>query len=200
MASIQRLQLQLKKAGTGGGLGGLEGRVAAVQLLLLSPQFGRALAIHNKVQAVRSRTAPRPVTNAQTALRDCLDALGGSQSAYAVELASLLTGYELEALMIAHDGVAASLPADSTTPTPSTAETIPQTSLSDNHYREDNIKIIKIEKSTEPLGATVRNEGDAVVIGKFLLYYFIVSSCEFIILHIKMYHNYYKSETSFRRV
>ncbi|XP_022904823.1 protein PALS1 isoform X2 [Onthophagus taurus] len=165
VAAVQRLQTQLKKAGTGRGLGGLEGRVAAVQSLLLSPQFGRALAIHNKVQAVRSRTAPRPTCNAQSALRDCLDAISNKQSAYAVELATLLTGYEFEALMVAHDGIAATLPEDSTTPTPSTAETIPQCSLQD-HYREDNIKIIKIEKSTEPLGATVRNEGDAVVIGR----------------------------------
>lgn len=71
--------------------------------------------------------------------------------------------------MIAHDGVASTLPEDSTTPTPSTAETITQ-SLPDC-YREDNIKIIKIEKSTEPLGATVRNEGDAVVIGMLFVCY-----------------------------
>lgn len=66
--------------------------------------------------------------------------------------------------MVAHDGVASTLPADSTTPTSSTADSIPQ-SIADRRYGEDNIKIIKIEKSTEPLGATVRNEGDAVVIG-----------------------------------
>lgn len=164
VAAVQRLQLQLKKAGTGGGLGGLEGRVAAVQSLLLSPQFGRALAVHNKVQAVRSRTAHRSTVNAQAALRDCLDALGSSQSAYAVELATLLTGYELEALMVAHDDVASTLPADSTTPTLPPTETIPQT-LPDQ-YGSDNIKIIKIEKSTEPLGATIRNDGDAVVVGR----------------------------------
>lgn len=68
--------------------------------------------------------------------------------------------------MVAHDGVASTLPADSTTPTPSTAETIPTSSVADHRYGEDNIKIIKIEKSTEPLGATVRNEADAVVVGK----------------------------------
>lgn len=33
----------------------------------------------------------------------------------------------------------------------------------------DTIKIIKIEKTNEPLGATVRNEGDAVIIGWLLL-------------------------------
>lgn len=166
MASVQRLQLQLKKAGAGGGLAGLEGRVAAVQSLLLSPQFGRALAVHNKVQSVRSKTTPRPPATAQVALRDCLDALGTSQSAYAVELATLLTGYELEALMLAHDGVATILPPDSTAATPLTSSE-PAT-LPGDHYGEENIKVIKIEKSTEPLGATVRNEGDAVVIGRIV--------------------------------
>jgi MAGUK p55 subfamily protein 5 len=167
VASVQRLQLQLKKAGAGGGLGGLEGRVAAVQSLLLSPQFGRALAVHNKVQTVRSRTTPRPAPTAQTALRDCLDALANSQSSYAVELASLLTGYELEALMVAHDGVASTLPADSTSPGVPVVEPPPQ-AVPDHRFQEENIKIIKIEKSTEPLGATVRNEGEAVVIGEWV--------------------------------
>lgn len=35
----------------------------------------------------------------------------------------------------------------------------------------DNIKIIRIEKTNEPLGATVRNEGDAVIIGDSFFYY-----------------------------
>lgn len=65
--------------------------------------------------------------------------------------------------MLAHDGVASVLPPDSTSPAPQTTEA-PQ-SLP-GHYGGENIKIIKIEKSTEPLGATVRNEGDAVVIGR----------------------------------
>ncbi|XP_056634889.1 protein PALS1 isoform X3 [Diorhabda sublineata] len=167
VASIQRLQLQLKKAGTGGGLGGLEGRIAAIQSLLLSPQFGQALAVHNKVQSVRSRTTPRATPTAQTALRDCLDAISHSQCAYTVELAALLTGYEFEALLMAHDGVASILPPDSTSPTPSTAETLPL-SVIDRRYGENNIKVIKIEKSTEPLGATVKNDGDAVVIGRVI--------------------------------
>ncbi|CAG9856278.1 unnamed protein product [Phyllotreta striolata] len=167
VASIQRFQLQLKKACSSGGLGGLEGRIAAIQSLLLSPQFGRALAVHNKVQSVRSRTTPRPLPNAQTALKDCLDTIGHSQSAYAMELVALLTGYEFEALMAAHDGVASTLPTDSTSPTPSTAETVP-ISMTDRRYGENNIKVIKIEKSTEPLGATVKNDGDAVVVGRVI--------------------------------
>lgn len=68
--------------------------------------------------------------------------------------------------MVAHDGVASKLPEDSTTPVPLQIDTAPQ-SLPD-HYRDGNIKIIKIEKTNEPLGATVRNEGDAVVIGRIV--------------------------------
>lgn len=36
----------------------------------------------------------------------------------------------------------------------------------------DNIKIIRIEKTNEPLGATVRNEGDAVIIGNSRFFFF----------------------------
>lgn len=71
MASLQRLQLQLKKASTGAlGRGGLEGRVAAVQSLLLSPQFGRAISVHNKVQEVRSKSTLMVTQNAQSVVRD----------------------------------------------------------------------------------------------------------------------------------
>lgn len=79
----------------------------------------------------------------------------------------LIVGYELEALMLAHDGVAAVLPPDSTTLTPQVTHEPPVRTLP-AQYGEENIKIIKIEKSTEPLGATVRNENDAVVIGRIV--------------------------------
>lgn len=36
------------------------------------------------------------------------------------------------------------------------------------HDNQDHIRIIKIEKSAEPLGATVRNESEAVVIGRIV--------------------------------
>lgn len=49
VAALQRLQLTLKKAGPGPGSGVLEAQAGAVQTLLLSPAFGRALAAHNKV-------------------------------------------------------------------------------------------------------------------------------------------------------
>lgn len=62
----------------------MEGQIAAVQTLLLSPEFGRALAVHNKVQEVwnhwhrqpsgnarHSSAVPSPVsTHAQALVRD----------------------------------------------------------------------------------------------------------------------------------
>ncbi|XP_050307727.1 protein PALS1 [Anthonomus grandis grandis] len=164
VAAVQRLQMQLKKTSAGSGISGLEGRIAAVQSLLLSPQFGRALAIHNKIQAVRQKISVRPQPSAQNALREVLDSLNSSQSTYAVELATILTGYEFEALMLAHDGLASILPPDSTSPPPQDAVAPPPTNS--RYINEDNIKIIRIDKTTEPLGATVKNDGEAVVIGR----------------------------------
>ncbi|KAF7282428.1 hypothetical protein GWI33_002658 [Rhynchophorus ferrugineus] len=81
------------------------------------------------------------------------------------ERVHLAYGYEFEALMVAHDGVASTLPPDSTSPPPQ-VELGPSPIPNSRYSNEDNIKIIRIEKTTEPLGATVRNEGDAVVIGR----------------------------------
>lgn len=72
VASLQRLQLQLKKNGLT-GYSSLEGQVAAVQTLLLRPEFGRALATHNKVQQAWPQTTHTfsPVSShSQTLVRE----------------------------------------------------------------------------------------------------------------------------------
>ncbi|XP_034256230.1 MAGUK p55 subfamily member 5-like [Thrips palmi] len=193
VASIQRLQLQLKKTGnstiSGGGYSALEGQVAAVQTLLLSPAFGRALAVHNKVQEVSAQLHTQPdsqpvSSHAQGLLRDCLDVIQPCTLPEATELAELLTRYDIEGLLLAHDTLAShdiavvsptlseverSLPEEPPllppiTPSHTPVHTTPAhvtTSINEEH-----IKIIKIEKTNEPLGATVRNEGDAVMIGR----------------------------------
>ncbi|XP_067011595.2 protein PALS1 isoform X2 [Anabrus simplex] len=165
VASLQRLQLQLKKSSLGqGGYSSLEGQLAAVQTLLLSPQFGRALAVHNKVQQVWNGRVPPPASShAQNLVRDCLDALQPCSLADAAELADLLTRYEIEGLLHAHDAIAAASAASGITMgSPLEEETPAQLPGG------ENIRIIKIEKTNEPLGATVRNEGDAVIIGRIV--------------------------------
>ncbi|GFG39049.1 hypothetical protein Cfor_01515 [Coptotermes formosanus] len=180
VAALQRLQHQLKKNSLSQGAGGytsLEGQIAAVQTLLLSPEFGRALAVHNKVQEVWNHwhrrpsgnarhfsAAPSPVsTHAQTLVRDCLETLQPSSLPDAAELADLLTRYEFEGLLYAHDAIATQHIANMTAASPPCED-----DSSEQFGGEENIKIIKIEKTNEPLGATVRNEGDAVIIGRIV--------------------------------
>jgi len=37
-----------------------------------------------------------------------------------------------------------------------------------SRYSEPNIRVVRIEKTSDPLGATVKNEGDAVVVGRII--------------------------------
>jgi hypothetical protein len=67
-AALQRLGALLRKHGRG-----QEAQVAAVQTLLLSAEFGRALAMHNKVCAARKTPTPLPpptCADSQAVVRD----------------------------------------------------------------------------------------------------------------------------------
>lgn len=99
-----------------------------------------------------------------------MDCLSSCASAASAELADLLTGYDMEALFVAHDGVAASIDKDSPLgkarldmPVNTLVDTVPTT----DHYADNNIKIIKIEKTNEPLGKYNR-----FVIRKLILRYY----------------------------
>uniref|UniRef100_A0A0A9XNQ5 MAGUK p55 subfamily member 5 n=1 Tax=Lygus hesperus TaxID=30085 RepID=A0A0A9XNQ5_LYGHE len=169
VASLQRLQSALKRS----GLVSLEPSLAAVQSLLSGPAFSRAISTHNKIQQVWSQTTPpRPLTDqAQSLARDCLECLQSSSSTEAIELSELLGRYEVEGLFYAHDNVAkevSTIAPSLSTNMPPTAPLDPPRSRAPTPIQEDesNIKIIKIEKTNEPLGATVRNEGDSVMIGR----------------------------------
>lgn len=104
--------------------------------------------------------------------------------AAAEELQTLLTSYEMEGLLLAHDSAITQVEglqrknctAVGYSDSPGSQQSVQRTgspSVNSRHTRPadaaDTIKIIKIEKTNEPLGATVRNEGDAVIIGRFLI-------------------------------
>lgn len=112
-----------------------------------------------------------------------IDQLAHSNSSVAIELCDLLSTYEMEGLLEAHDRIASL-----TDQTPSimqysnsTHSAMKASNLLNNNIEKvqamaspigmlrdasDHIRIIQIEKTSEPLGATIRNEGDAVVIGR----------------------------------
>lgn len=93
----------------------------------------------------------------------------GETRAMVEELTGLLSSYEIEGLLLAHDSIISYVDGfqRKQSPSSSTPSRSPSPSSSLRGTRNtDNIKIIRIEKTNEPLGATVRNEGDAVIIGR----------------------------------
>lgn len=88
--------------------------------------------------------------------------------AAAEELTSLLTSYEIEGLLLSHDSAVKLVDGLQKKGDASPDQSPPSPPASPRDDRlSNNIKIIRIEKTNEPLGATVRNEGDAVIIGEF---------------------------------
>uniref|UniRef100_A0A4Y0BPU3 Guanylate kinase-like domain-containing protein n=2 Tax=Anopheles funestus TaxID=62324 RepID=A0A4Y0BPU3_ANOFN len=211
VAALQRLQGHLNKH----GLAALAGRVTAAQSLLLGPGIARALAVRTAVLERRRPKVPNPICpNAQALAKDCVESLAQSGSPTAIELCDLLSTYEMEGLLLAHDRIASTTDRSPIASYGGSPVTVALPSLSNNNINnntltsavkpatvmpsipnnaslvnnnnnniakrepmsvplgvlrdgsQDHIKIIQIEKSSEPLGATIRNEGEAVVIGR----------------------------------
>ncbi|XP_055700690.1 protein PALS1 isoform X3 [Phlebotomus papatasi] len=194
VSALQRLQNHLNKY----GLASLAGRVTAAQSLLLGPGVARALATRTAVLQRRRPRVANPITsNVQTLAKDCMESLSQSNSPAAIELCGILSSYEMEGLFQAHDRVATTTDRSCTssllatpvsTPVPVKPPVMPPLSANavNNNLSmkqrepiatpvgslrdgtQDHIRIIRIEKSSEPLGATIRNEGEAVVIGRIV--------------------------------
>ncbi|KAM3958778.1 MAGUK p55 family member stardust [Aphomia sociella] len=182
-AALSRVQ----KALGANGESALAARVAGAAGALLCPALRTALATRSAVlTAVRHKRqglSPPHTHRATDRLKDCMDVLGahtaagGESSALAAELLAILGSMELESLIQAHDQAAALLD-----PACFNRGKRHKTGNNYNHKGEndkaltahspddpsEHIKIIKIEKTNEPLGATVRNEGEAVIIGRIV--------------------------------
>ncbi|XP_013136134.1 PREDICTED: MAGUK p55 subfamily member 5-like [Papilio polytes] len=174
IAALSRLQSALQAAGAGCA-GSARGAAGAATLLAAAGSPLRA-ALRTRSAVLRVRPLPPPVGRAGDRLRDCIDALrplaAGDNAALAAELLALLGSLELESLAQAHDQAAALLdPAcfsrNKRFKTGNADHKNGDTTLASDDASEQ-IKIIKIEKTNEPLGATVRNEGEAVIIGRIV--------------------------------
>ncbi|XP_025074678.1 MAGUK p55 subfamily member 5-A [Pogonomyrmex barbatus] len=186
VATLERLQLQLRNISGALGISGsgVEAELEAVRTLLVQNRFASALAtrhaLKNRLRA--SKIFKHHVEDASSLARDCVDILekwqssstatgvGGAETIAAVEeLTSILTSYDMEALLLAHDSIVSYVEGlqrkQSPSSSPPSGPPSPTSSWKDSRV-VDNIKIIRIEKTNEPLGATVRNEGDAVIIGR----------------------------------
>jgi MAGUK p55 subfamily protein 5 len=87
-----------------------------------------------------------------------------ADSALAKELSQILEKESMEGLLYTHDRIAG-FRIDSGGP-----QFLEDDALLRRlgNYSEPNIKIVRIEKTNEPLGATVKNEDDAVVVGRII--------------------------------
>ncbi|KAL6436717.1 hypothetical protein ACFW04_004864 [Cataglyphis niger] len=186
VATLERLQLQLQNISGALGISGpgVETELKAVRALLVQNQFASALAtrhaLKNRLRA--GKILKHHADDASSLARDCVDILekwqlsatstgvGSAETIAAVEeLTNILTSYDMEALLLAHDSIVSYVDGlqrkRSPSSSPPSGPPSPTSSWKDSRM-VDNIKIIRIEKTNEPLGATVRNDGDAVIIGR----------------------------------
>ncbi len=136
-----------------------------------------------------SSNSPSQVEAAKETAADCLGTLAKLEGDKdAVELAKLLTGPWVDGLLSAHDKIAASkAPTASASATFNSSANNSVTAANQQavphhfqpaegdallerlqHYEEPNIKVVRIEKTSEHLGATVKNDGEAVVVARII--------------------------------
>ncbi|XP_053701606.1 protein PALS1 [Synchiropus splendidus] len=136
--------------------------VELVLSLLNKSDFQSALKIHNVVANSMHRPSP-PYPLTDQALQLALEVRSLAQACQnkdGLELHSLLSGISFQSLLLAHDAIAENEMQPE--PLPDEAETLTQ-------WGGETVKIVRIEKAQDvPLGATVRNEMDSVIISRIV--------------------------------
>ncbi|KAL0967590.1 hypothetical protein UPYG_G00254160 [Umbra pygmaea] len=131
--------------------------VALLLDLLHNEDFQNALAIHSSVTQQlqpRDNTTSPITTQAQGLCQEVQCILQSNQQKDSMELVNLLIAPHLQGLLTAHDGVAQQELG------PDVEEVISQ-------YQGETVKLVRLEKTGDmPLGATVRNEMESVVVSR----------------------------------
>ncbi|XP_036450067.1 MAGUK p55 subfamily member 5-A [Colossoma macropomum] len=139
--------------------------VELVLQLVQKPDFQKAFHIHNAVALHMNRPSPPfPLTDcAQSLAHEVQTMLRKSAQKEGVELSTLLKSPHMQALMLAHDSVAEQeMQPDPLSPLDGPCETLTQ-------WGGETVKIVHIEKAKDiPLGATVRNDMDSVIISRIV--------------------------------
>ncbi|MEQ2306798.1 MAGUK p55 subfamily member 5-A [Ameca splendens] len=127
--------------------------VETIMQLLTKEEFRNAYTIYSVLSQQMSRVSPTsPLTvQAQDLCQEVQRVLQTSQQKEGLELSALLTNPHLQALMQAHDIVAVQ---------ELTEESVTQ-------YLGETVKLVRLQKARDtPLGATVRNDLDNVVVSR----------------------------------
>ncbi|KAL3873727.1 hypothetical protein ACJMK2_036842 [Sinanodonta woodiana] len=155
LSSLQYIRSRLSAA---------EGKqeISFLMNLFNNNQFKQAVEVHNKLIDVTSRSphAQPQCSNLENVVEETVSVLYSCQTPQAKELLDLLHEPNLKNLIFAHDKVADQALKPIPDEVPLDFHTFP--------VGEDSIKIVHLEKTNEPLGATVRNEGESVIIGRIV--------------------------------
>lgn len=137
---------------------------------VLREQFQRLLRIHNKIVEtdIHHRLSSPVTSEAQLLHLSVLQSL--SEKPYndlAIELMYILKKPNLKGLLFTHDKCV-QLKKEQLPPSDNEDHERDYLYERASQYGEDSIKIVRIQKTTDPLGATVRNEGESVIIGRIV--------------------------------
>ncbi|XP_031178370.1 MAGUK p55 subfamily member 5b isoform X1 [Sander lucioperca] len=124
-----------------------------IMQLLAKEDFRNAYTIYSAVSQQMTKVSPTsPLTaQAEDLCQEVQKILQSSQQMEGLELKALLTNPHLQALMQAHDSVAGQEMSE---------EDVVE-------YHGETVKLVRLEKSRDtPLGATVRNDMDSVVVSR----------------------------------
>ncbi|XP_039637428.1 MAGUK p55 subfamily member 5b isoform X1 [Perca fluviatilis] len=124
-----------------------------IMQLLAKEDFRNAYTIYSAVSQQMTRVSPTsPLTaQAEDLCQEVQKILQSSQQMEGLELKALLTNPHLQALMQAHDSVAGQEMSE---------EDVVE-------YHGETVKLVRLEKARDtPLGATVRNDMDSVVVSR----------------------------------
>ncbi|XP_072039200.1 uncharacterized protein [Amphiura filiformis] len=156
-SSLEHVQAKLGGAGD-------QTNVSFLQELFRNSDFQHAVRVHKQVEDIHRRPDP-PLPHAADAdqlAEEIVNLTQDSRSREADELRRILDQPSFRSLLNTHDTIASRdpglmLPVD---------EDDEYDHISDD--AEDSVKIVRIDKTAEPLGATILNDGDAVVIGRIV--------------------------------
>ncbi|KAE8286667.1 MAGUK p55 subfamily member 5-A MAGUK family factor Nagie oko protein [Larimichthys crocea] len=128
--------------------------VELIMQLLAKEDFRNAYTMYSAVSQQKSRVSPSSALTAQAEdlCQEVQKILQSSQLKEGLELRALLTNPHLQALMQAHDSVA-----------------VQEMQAEENvtQYLGETVKLVRLEKARDtPLGATVRNDMDSVVVSR----------------------------------
>lgn len=126
--------------------------------LFQNVRFQTAVQIHNKVIA---NSNFQPVcNNSYNSLLETLDSLDHSKDPAANELLQIFNCSSLQNLLKIHDKLSENADVSDVQPEPAIEE------YPFKDYGEGTVKIVHLEKTGEPLGATVKNVGESVIIAR----------------------------------